>query len=67
VTRTVEKRKCIQRSDVGTCKMRRRARHRHRWDNIIRDIQGTEWGGMDWTERVGGGAIVNKVMNMWLP
>jgi hypothetical protein len=27
-------------------------RYKHRWDNIIRDIQGTEWGNMDWTELV---------------
>jgi len=40
--------KYIQSFDVGTCKKRRRGRYKHRWDNnIIRDIQGTEWGVMD--------------------
>ena len=46
--------KCIQSFDVGTCKKRRRGRYWHRWDNIIREIQRTEWGGMNWTELVGG-------------
>ena len=39
---------------METCKKTRRGRYRYRLDNIIRDIQGTEWGGMEWTELVGG-------------
>jgi hypothetical protein len=43
-----------------------------RWeDNIKMDLQEVGWGGMDWTELVQNRdrwqALVNAVMNLWVP
>jgi hypothetical protein len=45
---------------------------RPRWkDSINTDLRETEWGGTDWTglakDRVQWGALVNMVMNFWVP
>jgi hypothetical protein len=47
-------------------------RPRHRWENnILMDSQKVVCGGMDWTElaqdRDGWLALVNEVMNLWVP
>jgi hypothetical protein len=45
---------------------------RHRWvDNIKMDLRETGWDGMDWIdlaqERDRWRALVNTVMNLWVP
>jgi hypothetical protein len=47
-------------------------RPRHRWeDNIRMDLRGIGWGGMDWIDlaqdRDQWRALVNTVMNLWVP
>ena len=47
-------------------------RPRHRWeDNIKMDLQEVGCGGMDWIklaqDREGWRALVNAVMNLWVP
>jgi hypothetical protein len=47
-------------------------RPRHRWkDNIKMDLQEVRWGGMDWIDmaqdRDRWRALVNVVMNLWVP
>jgi hypothetical protein len=47
-------------------------RHRHRWeDNIKMNLQEKECGGMGWIglaeDRDGWQALVNAVMNLWVP
>jgi hypothetical protein len=44
----------------------------HRWeDNIKRDLQEVGWGGMNWIQLAQGRdrwqALVNAVMNLWVP
>jgi hypothetical protein len=45
---------------------------RHRWvDNIKIDLREIGWGGMDWTDldqdRSQWRALLNAVMNLWVP
>jgi hypothetical protein len=47
-------------------------RPRHRWvDNIKMDLRGIGWGGMDWIvlsqNRDWWKALLNTVMNLWVP
>jgi hypothetical protein len=47
-------------------------RHRHRWeDNIKMDLREIGWGSMDWTDLAQDTdqwrALVNMVMNLWVP
>jgi hypothetical protein len=47
-------------------------RPRHRWKNNIKmDFQEVRWGGMDWIDlaqhRERSRALVNVVMNIWVP
>jgi hypothetical protein len=47
-------------------------RPRHRWeDNIEMDLKEVGWGGMDWIgvsqDRDRFGAVMNTVMNLWVP
>jgi hypothetical protein len=47
-------------------------RPRRRWENNIKmDLQEVEWGGMDWIDlaqdRDRRRAVVNAVMNLWVP
>jgi hypothetical protein len=47
-------------------------RPRCRWvDDIRMDLREFGWGGMDWIDRAQGrdpwGAVVNMVMNLWVP
>ena len=46
-------------------------RPRHRWEDITMDLQEVGWGGMDWIElaqdRDGWQALVNAVINLWVP
>jgi hypothetical protein len=47
-------------------------RHRHRWqDNIKIDLQEVRWGGMNWIDVIQSRdrcwAVVNMVMNVWVP
>jgi hypothetical protein len=47
-------------------------RPRHRWeDNIKIDLREIGWGGMDWIDlaqdRDQSRALVNAVMNLWVP
>jgi hypothetical protein len=39
-----------------------------RWVNIIKmDLREIGWDGVDWIELAEGRALVNTVMNLWLP
>jgi hypothetical protein len=47
-------------------------RPRHRWEDYIKmDLQEVGWGGMDWIDmaqdRDRRRALVNAVMNLWVP
>jgi hypothetical protein len=47
-------------------------RPRHRWvDYIKMDLREMGWNGMDWfdlaVDRIKLGALVNTVMNLWIP
>jgi hypothetical protein len=46
-------------------------RPRHRWEDIKMDLQEIGYGGMDWIElaqdRDSLQALVNAVMNLWIP
>jgi hypothetical protein len=52
--------------------MRPLGRPRHRWeDNLIMDLREIGWGGTDWIDlaqdRDQWQALVNTVMNLWVP
>jgi hypothetical protein len=53
-------------------KIRPLGRLRHRWeDNIIIDLRETGWKGADWMllaqDSIQQKAIVNMIMNLWVP
>jgi hypothetical protein len=65
--------RCTYRILVGRPEGRRPlGRPRHRWeDNIKMDLQELGWGGMGWIDmaqdRDRWQALVNAVMNLWVP
>ena len=67
-----EQKKCVQGFGEETRGKKSLGRPRHRWeDNTKMDLQEVGRGGMDWIEldqdRDGWWALVNAVMNFWVP